>query len=73
MRLFHFYICNILSQEVKEMPWINLGELLKKLFKQRIDPEEVGVYVPEADLAEEKESDNRDDNGMGSLSENPSP
>ena len=37
------------------MPWVNLGEFLKDLLRRRINPEEVGVYVPEAS-AEETDS-----------------
>ena len=30
------------------MPWVNLGDFLRDLLRRRINPEEVGVYVPEA-------------------------
>ena len=42
------------------MPWRNLGELLKELFRHHIDPEEIGVYVPESDQEDEVDDSDQD-------------
>lgn len=36
------------------MPWLNLGDLLRELLQRRIDPEDIGVYVPEPGPKDEK-------------------
>jgi hypothetical protein len=43
------------------MPWVNLGKLLRKLFESRIDPEDVGVYIPEVAPFDEDENNQNQD------------
>ena len=44
---------DLLHEEVIIMPWMNLGRFLSDLLHRRIDPEDVGVYVPEPDSEDE--------------------
>lgn len=42
------------------MPWRNLGEVLRDLLRRRVDPEEVGVYVPEDDPDDEDDPEDEE-------------